>query len=223
MKKILLLITVLIKLVYCNHVFANPFSLSPYQLAQNEIELRTNVDWQTGCALPELSKSVNGGEATLNVFLNGDGTTKKIEIEKSTGTPEENLVLINTFKNCDFIERSPTTPYPLYFYKSFEIKWPFDGKNSLIGLQRCMRTFKYPTMARARHIEGNVIWKVRPTADNKFEKELVVAPKDKILISHSQSQLDKCLKNPDIVKSIRDNFKDGKWDEFRVDYKLTKR
>jgi len=223
MKKILLFIVIFIKLVYCNKAIASPFSLSPYKLAQDEIALRTEVNWQTGCALPELSKSINGGEATLNVFLNGDGTTKKIEIEKSTGPPEENLVLINTFKNCDFIERSPTSPYPLYFYKSFELKWPLDGKNSLIGLQRCMRTFKYPTMARKLHIEGNVIWKVRPAAGHKFEKELVVAPKDKILKNHSEAQLDKCLKNPDIAQSIRDHFTEGKWDEFRVDYKLIKR
>jgi hypothetical protein len=70
--------------------------------------------------------------------------------------------------------------------------------------------------------EGIIKWAVRPIANNQFEKKLLAQSNSKILNSHAEEELEKCLQNPDVAQSIRDNFKDGEWDEFHSEYELPK-
>lgn len=202
---------------------ADQFSLSPSRLAQNELSLRDRVGWQTGCAKPELSASTKAGEAMLNVFLNPDGTTKNIEIATSTGTPAENQIIKDTLQQCKFIEREiAPLEFPKYFYKELKFTWHAGNNHPLVGLKRCMRVPRYPPNALSRRLEGTVIIQVRPKNDGSFEKNLITKSVTTIFVRHTQKELDKCLNNPIVAQSIRDNFKGEEWDEFKDIYQLKK-
>lgn len=226
MKKTILLSVSLSLIPIFNAIAADAdeqFSLSPSTQAKMD-ELKKNyVKWQTGCALPDLPNDSTGGEAKLNVFINNDGSTHSVEIESSSGTPEENSKIINTFKNCHFVSTKPINfEFPEYFYKTLTFTWkPINGK-APVGLSRCMRFIEYPSVARIKGIEGLATWGVSPNASGGFEKNLIDDPKAKILEIHSERQIDKCLENPDIAESIRKNFKPGEWDKLSFQYELTK-
>lgn len=210
-------------LIFPLSALAEQFSLSPSTTGKRDSQLGESVGWKTGCAMPDLSKSTKAGTAKINVFLNRDGTTKKIELESSTGSTEENKIISETLKNCKYYHHNGEPQrFPMYFYKTLTFNWPVGNNKPRIGLQRCMRLSHYPSPALHSKIEGTVVWAVRPTDTEEFEKKLVTSSGAKILDEHTKRELNKCLQNPDIIKSIRENFMDGKWDEYRAEYHLKK-
>ena len=226
MKKIILLLAS-ISLTPIFNTFAadadEQFSLSPSTQAKTDELKKKHVKWQTGCALPDLSNSAAGGEATLNVFINSDGSTHSVEIENSSGTPEENAEIIKTFKNCYFVNiKAINFEFPEYFYKTLKYKWNAGNGKPLVGLSRCMRAIEYPIAASMRGIQGLITWGVTPNTKGGFDKKLIDDSKTKILGSYTERQLDKCLENPDIAESIRKHFKPGEWDTFTLNFELKK-
>lgn len=220
MKKI---IFITLSIFLSTQATAEQFSLSPSTTAKRELALRDNVGWQTGCAKPELSSSIKAGNALLNVFLNPDGSTKNVEISSSTGTPMENEEIVKTLSKCKFINKDiGPEAFPKYFYKELKFAWSQGDKHPLVGLKRCMRFSSYPATALLYKQEGTVIIKVRPTSDGGFEKKIIAESVTAILIRHTQQELEKCLDNQIIAQSIRENFKDDNWDEFKYTYQLKK-
>lgn len=205
-----------------NPAYAELFSLSPSTMAKKDLALRNWVKWQTGCTHPDLSKSKKNGTASINVFLNPDGTTKKVEIESSNGTPEENKIITDTFNKCTFIaipdENQTFSPY---FYKTLIYNWPKGNQKPAIGLQKCIFIISYPAHARRnKGIQGKVVWGVRPIDNMKFEKKLFVDSKTGFFESRTEKEIDKCLNNTDIANSIRENFKNGEWDKIEFEFTL---
>jgi hypothetical protein len=82
MKKTSLFAVLLLNLAYCNLAYCEQgidiqYSQSPPRTAEEEVILRSTVGWQTGCTIPDLSKSAQAGSATLKLFLNKYGSPKK--------------------------------------------------------------------------------------------------------------------------------------------------
>lgn len=208
--------------MFSNSVYAELYSLSPSRIAKKDITLRNWVTWQTGCTHPELSKSEQNGTASINVFLNPDGTTKKVEIESSNGTPEENKIIVDTFNKCTFIAtQNEDQKFSPYFYKTLIYNWPKGNQRPAIGLQKCIFVINYPPYARRnKGIQGEVVWGVRPIDNMKFEKKLFIDSKTGFFESRTEKEIDKCLNNPEIAKSIRENFTNGEWNKIKFEFRL---
>lgn len=208
MKLFITIASIIILLTLTRTSHASNFSLSPSTIAKTELSLRDEVNLQTGCAYPDLSKSINAGTATLNIFLNTDGSTKKIEIENSTGTPEENNIIVSALKTCSFIKQNnKKQKFPTYFYKTVTYKWAAGNNKPRIGLQRCMMRIEYPSQALYRNIEGRVTWGVRPTEGDQFEKKLLLDSGTKILEIYSEREFGNLLRKRvrQMLKKSRDS------------------
>lgn len=224
MKSSFTIIVLFVQVALCNLAYAWQFSMSPSAIAKSEHILRESVKWQTGCTIPDLHNSKTAGKAALNIFLNTDGSTKKIEIEQSSGTEEQNKLIITALSNCRFFNNKDNIyRFPSYFYKTLTYAWPVGDNRPKIGLKRCLLIPEYPAAARAARLEGKVTWGVRPLDNNQFEKRLLLDSNVSILNRNLERAVDKCLENPDIAQSIRDNFKNGAWDELSLNYQMQPR
>jgi hypothetical protein len=227
MKKSLLFVFTFInlvsyKLAYCGQNIEIHYSHSKPRTAEERVLIDLTVAWQTGCTFPDLSQSTEAGSTTLNIFLDGDGNPRKIEVAETTGSSTENNIIIAAIKRCNFARRVGIEDVPSYFNITFVVNWNPGEQEPKTGLQTCLRRPYYPLPARRLKQEGTVIWAVRPTKNNQFEKKLLVDSNSKSLNQHTEKELDRCLQNPDVAQSIRDHYKDDKWEEFGADYQLPK-
>ena len=127
------------------------------------------VGWRTGCPVPDMSNTKADGSISFTVFVNKDGSTKRIILEKSTGTAEDNREIISTLSTCNF-----TDPENIYHNHKYKRTLIFDWKKKdhsppLTGIRRCLIVEQYPRLARLKKEEGEVIISIQlESGSNEF-------------------------------------------------------
>lgn len=201
---------------------AEQYSLSPSTLAKKEMLMRDRVNWQTGCAIPDMSDAESDGSVDVNVFVNPDGSTKKIELENSSGTTAQDEEILATLKTCTFTDGLDDVTYPQYFYKTLHFVWRKGDKKPLVGLRKCMRLPSYPAVALSRRIEGTTEITVQPENAGTFTVKVHSSSGSEILDKRSMQIVDKCISNTIIAESIRNNFTNGESDKMTIKYQLSR-
>ena len=179
------------------------------------------VGWRTGCPVPDMSNTKADGSISFTVFVNKDGSTKRIILEKSTGTAEDNREIISTLSTCNF-----TDPENIYHNHKYKRTLIFDWKKKdhsppLTGIRRCLIVEQYPRLARLKKEEGEVIISIQlESGSNEFLTTIKKSSNSRILDNKAMQAAKKCLDNEIVAESVRNKVKNGATEEFGLYYSL---